>query len=309
MSPKHRTLLLFVGMLVAGGGPAGAQTRGETFQDCPDCPEMVILPGGTFRMGSDTGPENERPAHEVTLAGFAVARTEVTRAQYAVFVKETGRGAPGPCFTDGNRDGRFQWEADKRWTDPGYPSGDAYPVTCMNWADAQDFVGWLAQKTGKPYRLLSEAEYEYALRGGTTTEYWWGDDKDAMCRYANGPDAHVMSLFANWRDGVACEDGHDFLAPVASYQPNGFGLYDMAGNAWEWTADCFVAGYLAQPRDGSAYDNGQQCGRRATRGGSFVYSIHDARSAQRNWGIAPYMRGGDVGFRVARDLAAEDTGG
>jgi formylglycine-generating enzyme required for sulfatase activity len=253
-------------------------------------------------MGAETGPQDELPVHEVTLASFAVARTEVTRAQYAVYVAETGRGATGPCMTDADHDGRYGWEADKSWADPGFPSGDPYPVTCLNWADAKDFADWLATKTGKPYRLLSEAEYEYAERGGTTTEYWWGDDKDAMCRYANGPDAHVMSLFPRWHDGVACEDGHDFLAPVASYQPNAYGLYDMAGNAWEWTADCYVTGYLVQPRDGSAYDNGQQCNWRATRGGSFSYAIFDFRSAQRNWAIAPYMRGGDVGFRVARDL-------
>ena len=87
--------------------------------------------------------------------------------------------------------------------------------------------------------------------GAPPPTYWWGDDKDALCRYANGPDAHVMSLFPSWHDGVACEDGHDFLAPVASFEPNGFGLYDMTGNAWEWTADCYVPGYEVQPRDGS----------------------------------------------------------
>ena len=301
MLPKHRTLLLFVGM-VAGGGGAAAQAPGDVFQDCANCPEMVVVPGGTFRMGADAGPPAERPAHDVTLASFAVARTEVTRAQYTAFVGETGRAATGPCMTDLNRDGRWQYEADKDWADPGFPSGDSYPATCLNWGDAKDFADWLSQKTGKAYRLLSEAEYEYALRGGTTSEYWWGEDKDAMCRYANGPDAHVMSLFPRWTGGAACEDGHDFLAPVASYQPNGFGLYDMAGNAWEWTADCFVTGYLVQPRDGSAHDNGQQCGWRTTRGGSFSYAVYDFRSAQRNWAIAPYMRGGDVGFRVARDL-------
>jgi len=297
-----RTLLLFVGVLVANGGAAVAQAPGDTFQDCANCPEMVVVPGGTFQMGDDAGPQNERPAHAVTLATFAVARTETTRAQYARFAEETGRGAPASCLTDADQDGRYRWELDKSWSDPGFPTGDAYPVTCLNWSDAADFAGWLAQKTGKPYRLLSEAEFEYALRGGTKTEYFWGDDKEAMCRYANGPDAHVMSLFPNWHDGVACQDGHDFLAPVASYAPNGYGLYDIAGNAWEWTADCFVPGYLEQPRDGSPYDNGQQCGRRTTRGGSFAYVIQDLRSAQRNWAIAPYMRGGDVGFRVARGL-------
>jgi formylglycine-generating enzyme required for sulfatase activity len=238
----------------------------------------------------------------VTLARFAVARTEVTQAQYAQFARETGRVPVGPCLTDGDHDGQWSYEADKNWADPGLGTGPDYPVTCVNWADAKDYADWLSRKTGKPYHLLSEAEYEYALRGGTTSEYFWGEDKDAMCGNANGPDAHVMSLFPRWHGGAACEDGHDFLAPVASYQPNGYGLYDLAGNAWEWTADCYVVGYAVQPRDGSAYDNGAQCVWRTTRGGSFSYAVTDFRSAARNWAILPYMRGGDAGFRVARDL-------
>lgn len=308
MSSTHGAWLLFLGALVAGGDTAAAETptAESAFADCEGCPEMVVVPGGTFTMGTDTGPENERPAHKVTLSRFAVARTEVTRAQYALFASETGRGAPGPCMTDSDRDGRYRFEADKSWTDPGYPVGDSHPVTCINWRDASDYADWLARKTGQPYRLLSEAEYEYALRAGTTTEYWWGDDKDALCRYANGPDAHVMRLFSNWRDGVACEDGHDFLAPVASFEPNGFGLHDMTGNAWEWTADCYVPGYAVQPRDGSAHV-AEPCPRRSTRGGSLAYAHFDFRSAQRNSAILPYVRGGDVGFRVARDLA--ETGG
>jgi formylglycine-generating enzyme required for sulfatase activity len=253
-------------------------------------------------MGADSGSPAEQPAHEVTVPRFAVARTEVTHAQDAAYAAETGHGASGPCLTDLDRDGRWSYEAGKDWTDPGFPTGDAYPVTCMNWGDAKAYADWLSAKTGKRYRLLSEAEYEYALRAGTTTEYWWGEDKDAMCRYANGPDTHVMSLFPSWHGGAACEDGHDFLAPVASYEPNGFGLYDMAGNAWEWTADCYVPGYAVQPRDGLAYDNGMQCGWRTTRGGSMGYAVYDFRSAQRNWRISPSTRGGDVGFRVARDL-------
>jgi formylglycine-generating enzyme required for sulfatase activity len=304
MSPNHRTLLGVLAMLVAAAAaaPTDARSPGEVFTDCANCPEMVVVAGGTFRMGTDTGPANERPVHDVTIASFAVARTEITRAQYLAFAEETGRGAAGPCFTDSDRDGRWQYEAGKDWTDPGFPSGDTYPVTCINWGDAKDFADWLSAKTGEAYRLLSEAEYEYAMRGGTATEYWWGDDKDAMCGNANGPDTHVMSLFPRWRGGAACEDGHDFLAPVASYQANGYGLYDMTGNAWEWTADCYVTGYLVQPRDGSAHENGQQCIWRTTRGGSFGYSVTDFRSAARNWAIAPYMRGGDAGFRVARDL-------
>jgi formylglycine-generating enzyme required for sulfatase activity len=303
MPSKWKPLLLACGLFAGGPAAAETPTSGSVFSDCEGCPEMVVVPGGTFTMGTDTGPVQERPAHEVTVRRFAVARTEITRAQYALFASETGHGEPGPCLTDSDQDGRWTFEYDKSWADPGLPSGDSYPATCINWNDANDYAAWLARKTGRPYRLLSEAEYEYALRGGTTTDYWWGEDKDAMCRYANGPDAHVMSLFPTWRNGAACEDGYDFLAPVASFEPNRFGLYDMTGNAWEWTADCFVPGYSVQPRDGSAYFDAERCGRRTTRGGSMAYAITDFRSAQRNAAIVTNLRGGDVGFRVALDLA------
>jgi len=309
MPAKRRAGVLAFAIFVAGGATAAdAPASGDVFTDCAGCPDMVVVPGGTFTMGTDTGQEQERPAHEVTVPRFAVARTEVTRAQYALFASETGRTPLGPCLTDIDRDGRYALDYGKNWADSGFPSGDTYPVTCMNWGDAKDYADWLARKTGQPYRLLSEAEYEYALRAGTTTEFWWGDDKDALCRYANGPDAHVMSLYPSWHDGVACEDGFDFVAPVASFEPNGFGLYDMAGNVWEWTADCYVPGYAVQPRDGSAYVDAERCGRRSTRGGSLAYAIFDFRSAQRNSAINPYLRGADVGFRVARDLPGADTG-
>ena len=304
MPSAHRVCLLAFLLAIAGSAAAAPPAPGNVFTDCHGCPEMVVVPGGTFVMGTENGPENERPAHEVTVPRFAVARTEVTRAQYALYASETGRNPPGPCMTDSDRDGNYSFEADKNWADPGYPVGDSHPVTCMNWNDAKDYADWLARKTGQPYRLLSEAEYEYSLRGGTRTTYWWGEDKDALCRYANGPDAHVMSLYPRWHDGVDCEDGYDFLAPVASFEPNTFGLYDMTGNAWEWTADCFQTGYQVQPRDGSAYIT-EPCYSHPTRGGSLAYAIFDFRSAQRNWVIGTYQRGGDVGFRVARDLPAD----
>jgi formylglycine-generating enzyme len=301
----QRTRLTWLLACVLFTGAATAATDVESvFADCEGCPDMVVVPGGTFTMGSETGPEIESPAHQVTVSRFAVARTEVTRAQYALFASETKRGPLGPCLTDTNRDGRWEFDYGKSWVDPGIPSGDDYPVTCVNWNDAKDYSDWLARKTGKPYRLLSEAEYEYAQRGGTSTEYWWGDEPNAMCSYANGPDAHAMSVFRSWRNGVTCEDGYDVLAPAASFQPNGFGLFDLAGNAWEWTADCYVPGYRVQPRDGTAYVDAERCDRHTTRGGSMGYAIFDFRSAQRNSAIVSNLRGGDVGFRVALDLAA-----
>lgn len=298
-----KTALLAAGLTMACGATAADRAApARTFHDCRDCPEMVAVPAGTFTMGDDSpsAPKDEQPAHEVAVRSFAVARTEITHAQFAVFVAEAGYQAPGPCTADVDRDGRWESVADKNWRDPGFPTGDDYPVTCMNWADAKSYAGWLSRKTGKPYRLLSEAEYEYALRGGTITQYWWGDDVEQMCGNANGADASVMKLFPTWRDGAACEDGHPFLAPVASYRPNPFGLYDMAGNAWEWTEDCYAPDYRAPPQE-SPPPGQQQC-RHVTRGGSWGYGVHDLRSAQRNHVIWTFQRGADVGFRVARDL-------
>lgn len=297
--------LLFGWALAIGATAAADEVRasGSVFQDCKDCPRMVAVPGGTFTMGdnSPSAPKDEQPAHEVTVPAFAVARTEITQAQFARFASETGYDAPGPCTTDADRDGRWESVAEANWMDPLFPTGDAYPVTCVNFHDAKAYADWLSRKTGRRYRLLSEAEYEYAMRGGTQTQFWWGDDKDAMCAHANGPDRSAGNVFARWTRIAACDDGQAFLAPVASHRPNAFGLYDLAGNAWEWTADCYVPNYAVQPRDGSAFGD-DTCGWRSTRGGSWVYGLFDLRSAQRNWKIRPDQRGADVGFRVARDL-------
>jgi formylglycine-generating enzyme required for sulfatase activity len=278
---------------------------GATFRDCVDCPELVVIPAGRFRMGTDapSAKPDARPAHEVTVSRFAIGRTEVTRAQYRLFASETGRGASGPCTSDPDLDGRWQDVPAANWEHSGFPSGEDHPVTCVTWADASAYADWLAAKTGEPYRLLSEAEWEYAARAGTTSEYPWGDAGDGMCAFANGPDDTVFAKFPGWSraKGAACDDGEVFTAVVASYKANGFGIYDMPGNVWEWTADCYEPDYTRQPRDGSAYTEGA-CTRRALRGGSWVYGIGDLTSAQRNGLPRPGQRGADIGFRVARGL-------
>ena len=266
---------------------------------------MIVLPQGTFHMGDDSAQakNDEQPVHEVAVNTFAIGRTEVTRAQYRAFAEATARAAAGPCTTDADRDGRW-WDAlAANWQDTGFPATDAHPVTCVTWAEASAYAGWLAEKTGRPYRLVSEAEWEYAARAGTTTQFWWGDSADGMCTRANGPDDTLFGQFPGWSraKGAACDDGEAFTAPVASYAANPFGVYDLAGNAWEWTADCYKPDYLDQPRDGSAYvfDN---CPRRGLRGGSWVYGIGDLRSSQRNGLPRPEQRGADIGFRVALSL-------
>jgi len=284
---------------------AAGPDAGTTFRDCTDCPELVVVPAGSLSMGDDSAAarSDEKPLHLVTVPGFAIGRTEVTRAQYRLFASETGRGAPGPCTSDPDRDGRWQEVPDANWENSGFPSGEDHPVTCVTWADASAYANWLAAKTDKPYRLVSEAEWEYAARAGATSEYPWGDTAEGMCAFANGPDDTVFVQFPGWSraKGAACNDGETFTAVVASYRANGFGIYDMPGNVWEWTADCYEPGYANQPRDGSAYTGGA-CLRRALRGGSWVYGIGDLQSTTRNGLPRPGQRGADIGFRVARGL-------
>jgi formylglycine-generating enzyme required for sulfatase activity len=303
MTPKF--YLALAAACLGSAVQAADPEPGTSFRDCADCPEMVVLPAGTFRMGDETAQAmpDEQPAHDVTLPRFAIGRTEVTRAQYRQFAAETGKGASGTCTSDPDRDGRWQESLGLNWEDSGFPSGEDHPVTCLNWADANAYVEWLAAKTGKPYRLVSEAEWEYAARAGTTTEYPWGDTPEGMCGHANGPDDTVFGQFPGWSraKGAACNDGQAFTAPAASYAANGFGVYDMPGNVWEWTADCYEADYAGQPRDGSA-DTGEGCTSRVLRGGSWVYGIGDLRSARRNALPRPWQRGADIGFRVARAL-------
>jgi formylglycine-generating enzyme required for sulfatase activity len=285
-----------------GGRAAPGPSAPNQFRDCPDvCPVMVRVPAGTFRMGQDGGQAraDEKPAHPVTVRAFAAGAYEVTQAEFAAFVAASGYAIPPGCQTDRDRTGRWRFYPDATWRDPGFPTGDRLPVVCVSWADANAYTAWLSTRTGKRYRLLSEAEWEYADRAGSTTEYPWGDDPDQMCRVANGPDLAAAKTFG-WSGGADCDDGHDLAAPAGSYAPNAFGLYDMAGNAWEWTEDCY-APYAMQPPGGKPTEM-DGCRRSALRGGSWVRGLVDLRSAQRNGLPPPTIHGGDIGFRVARDL-------
>ena len=293
-------------VLAAGPTTVSAQTPKQApptpFQDCPECPQMVRVPAGTFQMGdaSAAAPADEKPVHPVAVPAFAAGVFEVTRKQFAAFVAATGHEPATGCITDRDQDGRWRFDPEASWRDPGLPQTDDEPVVCIGWADMAAYAAWLSQRTGKAYRLLSEAEWEYAARAGSTTEFWWGDSSDSLCAFANGPDASAKAKFPGW-PAAACDDGHAFAAPVGSYRPNAFGLYDMAGNAWERVADCYAPDYGPQPRDGSAYQV-DGCQRRVMRGGSWVQGLVDLRSAQRNGLLPATLQGADIGFRVARSL-------
>ena len=273
------------------------------FRDCPTCPEVMVIPGGEFLMGSDRrddeSDDDERPRHRVTVSGFALGVHEVTRDEYAAFVAATGRGSGDRCWAL-NDDGGWGWQDDATWRSPGYLQAGDHPVVCVNWADAQAYVDWLSEETGAEYRLPSESEWEYAARAGSTARRHWGDDADEQCAYVNGADRTAKRRFDDWT--VAdCTDGAVWTSLVGAYGANAFGLHDMLGNVWEWVEDCWHDDYDGAPRDGSAWMRGGDCGRRVLRGGSWHFSPRFLRSANRSGSVA-VLRNAVVGFRVARTL-------
>jgi len=249
--------------------------------------------------------DDEGPVHRVTIdKPFALGRNEVTVAEFRRFAEDSGyatdaeknTGRKG-CAGWGN--GNWDWREGHSWKSPGYEQTDQQPAVCVSWNDARAYVRWLSQKTGKRYRLPTEAEWEYAARAGTTTARYWGENPDQACRYANVAD-RTTHQGSSWNAKHNCNDGHWFPAPVGSYAPNKFGLYDVLGNAWEWTEDCWNASYSGAPGDGSAWLGGN-CSQRVARGGSWLDDPRGARSGLRNRGSSG-GRYDDFGFRLARTL-------
>ncbi len=277
---------------------------GVRFRDCEGCPELVVLPAGSFMMGSpasETGRHDyEGPQHSVTIGEpFAVGVYEVTRGEFGRFVAATGHAVDDRCST---YEGYRMERTGRSWRSPGYEQTDEHPVVCVAWEDARAYARWLSEITGRAYRLLSEAEWEYAARAGTRTAGYWGDTDEAeQCRHANGADrSSGLHRTSEWT--VSCDDGYARTAPVGSYTANGFGLHDVVGNVWELVDDCWNESYAGAPSDGSTRERGH-CDRRAIRGGAWGTSVGWAllRSALR-WWYDIGNRGSGVGFRVARGL-------
>lgn len=287
---------------------------GAVFRDCPDCPEMVVIPAGSGIMGTSaeedlreygdaSHSEIQRPVHTVTLAHpIAVGKFEITKGEYAAFARATNRVDPEKCVALGP-DNKPAARPGFNWSNPGFAQGDREPAVCVSWESARAFAAWLSQKTGKNYRLLSESEWEYAARGGTKTARWWGDSREETCRHANvtdvtTPDRDIVAK--DPKDAFPCSDGQGRTAPVGSYDANPFGLFDVIGNVWEWTEDCFVEGYKGAPSDGSARMDGD-CKLHPVRGGGWHVNPRDGRAAYRGTG-APGHSSYILGFRIARGL-------
>jgi formylglycine-generating enzyme required for sulfatase activity len=239
---------------------------GSQFRECAKkCPELVVVPAGKFTMGSpamEVGSYlDEDPPHDVTIAKpFAVSKFDVTFNDWAA------------CVTAGGCDPI----EDQGWDDP------KLPVINVSLYEAEKFVRWFAVMTGKPYRLLTEAEWEYAARGGTQTAHYWGDDVAQGIAYCDG-----------------CAAGSR-IAPVGSFKPNAFGLYDMEGNVWQWVRDCYHSDYDGAPTDGSAWAE-EDCKQFVARGGAFNGSPRATRIAVRVK-RAPSAKIGNLGFRIGRTL-------
>ncbi|SMP65002.1 formylglycine-generating enzyme family protein [Noviherbaspirillum suwonense] len=294
---------------------------------------FVRVPAGEFMMGSDEPPDtlaqswpayerkrftdiaDEAPVHRVRITRpFYLGQTEVTVGQFRRFLEASGHvpesvadgtGAYGynpdydPATTA--RGDAFEGRDPKySWRNPGFPQDDSHPVVNVTWNDAAAMADWLTRTEGHAYRLPSEAEWEYAARAGTRTRYHAGDDPESLPGVANVFDADAAPFWKKWASrALDGHDGHAFTAPVGSYAPNAFGLYDMHGNAWEWTADWHDDHYYAvSPVDDP---RGPATGAvRVRRGGSWHTWSFYARSAFRNWN-APGTRYTLVGMRLLRE--------
>lgn len=285
---KATTVVISAALCLAATTHAQDAKPGATFKDCPTCPDMVVLPAGEFEMGSpaaESGQTDEKPVHVVKFAKpFAIGKFELTFDQWDA------------CTADAKC---------PKIDDEGVGRG-IMPVINVDWTDAQIYVTWLSQKTGKKYRLPSEAEWEYAARGGTTTPWYWGvsetsEGSPRACEYANVHDftskeAHPMYVWSNH----PCADGFAEVAPTGKLKPNAYGLHDMSGNVREWVEDCHRGGYAGAPADGSAWQDAN-CAKRIVRGGGWIDGFQTVRSAYRHTFEGPH-RSYQVGVRVVREM-------
>lgn len=283
-------------------------TPGSVFRDCETCPEMVVIPPGDYNMGTsdkeivvdDQFPRwprtqavhNEQPQHKVSInKPFAIGKFPVTKGEFAFFVKTTGYVTSLGCILF--RSHKYPFSIISNWNSPGFDQSDQDPVVCVNWEDANAYIIWLNSHFGNqdstgisgPYRLPSEAEWEYAARAGSQTSRWWGNE-----------------LGKNNADCEVCGSQWDAkgTAPVGSFNPNPFGLYDVLGNAAQLTQDCWNENYDHAPSQGQSWTTGD-CGQRVTRGGSWSGAQWVIRSATR-FRLSTTQRINLDGFRVVKEL-------
>ncbi|WP_375775401.1 formylglycine-generating enzyme family protein [Bradyrhizobium sp. ma5] len=322
--------IILIVFFITFDGSAGTAKAAETLKECWVCPTMVVLPRGSFLMGTkepesktsagsdaanrqdknDELPDehggDEQPQHKVEFKRpFAIGQYAVTRGEFGAFVNETGYH-PAECASFSSEDVHKIDVSGINWRNPGFAQTDRDPAVCVSYGDAKKYAAWLSTKTGKPYRLPTEAEWEYAARAGTKAPRYWAGKPADVCGHANVLDRSAAKQFKGTGDYdevfVGCSDGHIFTAPSGSYPPNAFGLYDMLGNVWQWVEDCYIGSYDNAPADGRAVKTDKRdggCEQRVLRGGSWASNTSKARSAYRHADRLPNIY---YGFRVARPL-------
>jgi len=277
-----------------------------SFKDCSLCPDMIVLPVGEFMMGSPTSENGhadvEGLPRRVTISKrIAMGKFEITVKQMSAFIAETGMNVGGSChlITDPSRSVAVWGEPTASMLAPGFDISPSHPAVCISWHEAQSYVAWLQRRTGKPYRLPTEAEWEYAARAGSTTRYSFGSDETALCGYARFAD--LGSQFG-WGDGCRSNAAYG-TAPVGVLKPNPWGLFDMHGNAWEWVEDCWTPNPQIMPVDGSAFTRPGSCETGVIRGGSFAAGSRRVRSAIRA-PVRTTKHFYHIGLRVALSLGS-----
>ncbi len=272
-------------------------TKTDTFKDCDSCPEMEVVPPGQFFQGASSeanGFPFEQPRRLVNIDySLAVSRYEITRAQFAEFASDTGFKATGCSVYDGT----WKTVGNRSWESPGFDQDDSHPVTCVSWKDADAYVRWLSEKTGRSYRLLSASEWEFIVRKGDDSTKEENPKEPQPCDTANVADQSAEATYPGW-NVFQCRDDHVHTAPVGSFKANALGIHDLTGNVFEWVADCWNEDYINAPRDGSPWLTGD-CSQRVLRGGSWFTSPGYVRPSFRNRFASGY-RSSSIGFRVSR---------
>ena len=275
MTKLTRLIIALVPALLVA--PSFAQ---QTFSDCDECPTMVVVPAGSVMMGSAANAAYRRPRERMQTRAtiekpFAMAATEVTLEQYRIFVQESnhqpvalvreGKTLLGCNYFDGTG---YGFVARHNWQDPGFPQREDEPVVCVSWSDADQYAKWLTEKTGRNYRVPSSVEFEYAWRAGADTPWFWGTDPDQACEFGNIADLTFGRLYPK-RAKFHCDDQYTYTTSVGRFEANAFGLYDMLGNAWEWTSDCWHNDLSEAPVNGTAWlqERGGDCDFRTPKGG------------------------------------------
>ncbi len=308
-----RSLLLIAGLLFLVS-PASSQGIRQ-FRDCPDCPVMVALPPGGFMMGAPASEEaaegvpqeyrgRSAPQTRITFpAGVMIGKFPVTRQEYWNFLSATRHPPGASCWhlTDvGGGSWRYQERPELNWQNPGFSQTPDDPAVCVSWNDAVAYAAWLSQRTGKRYRLPSEAEWEYSARAGTPGPRWWPGGRETACAYANVRDFSLAGHYNFVRNETffQCSDGYSHTSPVTAFAANPFGLHDMLGNVWQWAQDCWNTDLKGIPTNGNPRLSGD-CSLRVARGGSWSDLPWIVRAGSRGR-VTAGNRNTITGFRVSR---------